>query len=60
MNSSNDNPSFIDDDERDVIESLNQAIDAGTFKVSPPQNREEKSAFWEQAVKNTEKRKALP
>ena len=59
MSNTNDNPDFIDDDERGVIESLNKAIDAGTFKVSPPQDRAEKSAFWEQIVEHTEKRKAI-
>ena len=49
----------MDDEERDMIESLNQAIDTGTFKISPKQDREEKDTFWQQVVKNTEKRKAI-
>jgi len=53
------NPTYIDDEECDMIESLNQAIDTGTFKIAPQQHREEKQAFWQQVVKNTEKRKAI-
>jgi len=58
MNTTTDNPTYVDDEERDMIESLNQAIDTGTFKISS-QDREEKQAFWQQVVKNTEKRKAI-
>ncbi len=59
MSNTTENPTYMDDEERDMIESLNQVIDSGTFKVSSPQNQSEKKAFWEQVVKNTEKRKAI-
>lgn len=59
MNTTTDNPTYIDDEERDIIESLNKAIDEGAFDVSKSQDKEEKSIFWEQVVNNTEKRKAI-
>lgn len=49
----------MDDEERDMIESLEKAIDSGTFKISPPHDRQKKKAYWEQVVKATEKRKAI-
>ncbi len=59
MNTTTDNSTYIDDEERGIIESLNKAIDEGVFNVSKSQDKEEKSIFWEQVVKNTEKRKAI-
>ena len=52
-------PKYLDDDERNIIEDLNTAIDKGDFKISSPEEKQSKRDFWIQAVKNTEKRKAI-
>ncbi len=57
--SKREDPVFLDSEEQDIIESLNAAIDAGEVAASNKDDLIEKRAFWQQAVKNTEKRRAV-
>lgn len=52
-------PDFLDSEEKDIIESLNAAIDAGEFLPSQEKEVDGKKTFWKQVVKNTEKRRAI-
>ena len=52
-------PDFLDNEQQNMIESLNAAIDAGDFVPSQEKDVAEKKAFWKQAVINTEKRRAI-
>ena len=52
-------PRFLDEEEREIIESLNAAIDAGEFPPSNETATADKKAFWRKVVSNTEKRRAI-
>ena len=52
-------PEYFDEEERELIDSLNAAIDAGKLQPSTDDAIAEKKAFWRQAVKNAEKRRAI-
>ncbi len=62
MNNTTDierDPDFLDREEKDLIESMNAAIDAGELKPSSARARAEREAFWKRAVADSEKRKAV-
>jgi len=52
-------PTYLDTEEQEMMESLHQAIDAGEFTLSNQQSLEEKKVYWKQLVENAEKRKAI-
>ncbi|MGV6810324.1 MAG: hypothetical protein ACWA5U_10660 [bacterium] len=53
------NDQFLDQEEKDLIESFNQAIVEGKFKPSSPKEQIEKKQFWKTVVEHTEKRRAV-
>lgn len=53
------NPAFLDDEERDIIESFEAALDSGALRPSSSENRAKASAEWRSLVKKASERKAI-
>jgi len=52
-------PPFLDDEERDFIESFEAALDSGALRPSPPEARAKASAEWRAMVERAATRKAI-
>ena len=51
--------SFLDDEERDLIESFEAALDSGALRPSSPEARAKASAEWRALVGEASARKAI-
>ncbi len=52
-------PAFLDDEERDLIESFEAALDSGALLPSPPEARAKASAEWQAMVEKASVRKSI-
>jgi hypothetical protein len=52
-------PPFLDDEERDIIESFEAELDSGSFRPNPPEARPKASAQWRAMVERASARKAI-
>jgi hypothetical protein len=52
-------PAFFDDEEREVIESFEAALESGAARPSPPEERAKAGAEWRALVEKASTRKAL-
>jgi hypothetical protein len=52
-------PPFLDDEERDFIESFEAALDSGALRPSAPEARAKASAEWKAMVERAATRKAI-
>ena len=52
-------PAFLDDEEREVIESFEAALDSGAVRPSPPDAREKASDEWQALVEKASARKSI-
>ena len=50
---------FLDEEEREFIESFEAALDSGALRPSPPEARAESSAKWQAMVEKAAVRKAI-
>src|ERR1700733_1814670 len=52
-------PPFFDAEEREAIESFEAALESGTVRPSPPEERAKASAKWRAVVEKASARKAI-
>ena len=52
-------PAFFDDEEKDLIESFEAALESGAIRPSPTEQRAKISAEWKAVVERSSERKAV-
>jgi len=52
-------PTFFDDEEKDLIESFEAALESGSVNPSPPEERAKISAQWKALVEKASAKKAI-
>jgi hypothetical protein len=52
-------PAFFDDEEKDLIESFEAALESGAIRPSPPEERARAAAEWKALVEKASAKKAI-
>lgn len=52
-------PAFFDDEEKDLIESFEAALESGAIRPNSPEQRAEASAEWQALVEKASAKKAI-
>jgi hypothetical protein len=50
---------YLDEEEKELIEGIEAAIDAGDIVLSTPAERKELNAHWQEIVRRSNERKAI-
>lgn len=58
-NSANLKPAFLDEEERDLVEGFEGALDSGAVSTKSPTELKALRARWKDLARNTDERKAI-